>query len=158
MKSLSLVLGPFFISALCLITAPVHAQTSEASPKSSVPLRYDITKEITLSGIVSSVVKDPAPETNMLGGFHLIIESTSGTVDAHLGAFALEGKAALSVTPGQRIQVTGVMKTIRNQQVFVTRLVLASGHVYVIRNEHGFLVMPTSHTRATTPQAKGGQL
>jgi hypothetical protein len=157
MRRRSSVVGPFAFLALCLLAMPIHAQTA-VTTKTAVPLRYDNSKEVTLTGTVSSVVKRSSPETKMTAGSHLIVETTSGTVDASLGGFALRGKGALSVTPGQRVQVTGVMKQIRDKEVFVTRLVQADGHVYTIRNEHGFALAPTARVRATKSEAKGGQL
>jgi len=157
MKRRFSVVGPFAVLALCLFAMPIHAQTA-VTTKTAVPLRYDISKEVTLTGTVSSIVKSASPETKMMAGSHLIVETTSGTVDASLGGFALRGTGALSVTPGQRVQVTGVMQKIRDKEVLVTRLVQADGHLYTIRNEHGFALAPVARERATKSEAKGGQL
>jgi hypothetical protein len=54
--------------------------------------------------------------------------------------------------------VTGVMKTIRNQQVFVTRLVQVNGRIYKIRNEHGFVLAPSPRKALAKSDAKGAQL
>ena len=151
------VVRPFGVLGLCLLAMPIHAQTA-VTTKTAVPLRYDISKEVTLTGTVSSVVKSASPETKMMAGSHLLVETTSGTVDASLGGFALRGTGALAVTPGQRVQMTGVMKKIRDREVFVTRLVQVDGHVYTIRNEHGFALAPTARERVTKSEAKGGQL
>ena len=59
--------------------------------------RYDVNKEVTLSGTVSSVLRKPAP--GMIWGSHLMVETAFGRLDASLGRFGLEGKDALSVTP-----------------------------------------------------------
>jgi len=108
--------------------------------------RYDVSKEVTLSGTVSSVLHNPAP--GMIWGSHLIVETVSGRLDASLGRFGLEGKGALSVTPGQQIELTGVMKTVRDQKVFVVRSVKANGKTYTMRNEHGIEVSPQARERA----------
>jgi hypothetical protein len=70
----------------------------------------------------------------------------------------MRGKGALSVTPGQQVQVTGVIKIVRGNEVLLTRLVQASGQVYKIRNEHGFAIMPASRRGISRSKAKGGQL
>ena len=146
------------VLALCTFAAPIHAQATETTAASPLPPWYDITKEVTLTGTLSSVVQDATPEMNLLAGSHLIIETSAGKVDASLGGFAMKGEGALSVTPGQRVQVTGVIKTIRDQQVFVTRLVLARGQVYKIRNEHGFVLRRLSRQGRTNSEAMGGRL
>jgi hypothetical protein len=50
------------------------------------------------------------------------------------------------------------MKTVRNQQVFVTRLVLASGRVYTIRNEHGFPITSERRGGVVKSESKRGRL
>ncbi|MGB8522376.1 MAG: hypothetical protein WCD43_05385 [Candidatus Acidiferrales bacterium] len=150
--------GPFAVLALCLFATPAHAQTAEGTASSVVPPKYDITREVTLTGTVNSVVRKTTPEMQMLGGSHLIVQTASGKIDASLGGYAMKAEGALSVSPGQQVQVTGVMKTIRDQQVFVTRLVQVNGRLYKIRNEHGFVLAPESRKGATKPEAKGGQL
>ena len=70
----------------------------------------------------------------------------------------MTGKGALTVAPGQQIRLTGIMKTVRNKQIFVTRLVQANGQVYKIRNEHGFAIAPAVRRGTVHSTAKGGQL
>ncbi len=122
---------------LTLLAAPIHAQTL------AVPARrtgYDISKETTLTGTVTSVIKKASP--GMMIGSHLLVATPSGNVDASLGRFGLLGKDAPSVAPGQYVEVTGIMKTLRNQQVFVTRLLKVADQVYMIRNTHGIALRP----------------
>jgi len=154
------VLGPFIFLALCLFALPIYAQTAAVTTKPVAPQRYDITKEVKLSGTVSNVVKAPTREMKMVVGSHLIVATKTGEVDAALGQYAMRGKGALSVTPGQQVEVTGVMKTMKGKQVFVTRLVQADGHTYTIRNEHGFVSEHGAIDGAgvTKSASKGGQL
>jgi DNA/RNA endonuclease YhcR with UshA esterase domain len=152
------VLGLFAVLALCLFALPIFAQTTEVTTKPAVPQRYDITKEVTLKGTVSDVVKAPTREMKMVAGSHLIVETKTGKVDAALGQFAMKGKSSLSFTPGQPVEVTGIMKTVNDKQVFVTRLVQADGHVYKIRNERGFVLARVSRDGVTNSESKGGQL
>ena len=149
-------LGPLVL-ALCVFALPLHAQTSDTT-KPVVHLRYDITQEMTFTGTVSSVVSASARETKKEGGSHLIVQTTSGKVDADLGEFAMRGKGALTVTPGELIQLTGVMKTVQNQQVLIARLIQANGKVYKLRNEHGFTYHPAARKNQTKSETKGGQL
>jgi hypothetical protein len=129
MKRRFLAFAPFVFSALYVFATPIHAQPTEGE-KFAVRPKYDIAREVTLTATVSSVVTKATPEMKMLAGSHLVLETSAGNVDASLGGFPLTGKNALAVTPGQRVEVTGVMKTIRNRQGFVTRLVSANGHTF----------------------------
>jgi hypothetical protein len=152
------VLGPSIFLALCLFALPIYAQTAEVTTRPVTPLRYDITKEVKLSGTVSEVVKAPTREMKMVSGSHLIVQTKNGEVDASLGRFAMRGKGGLSVTAGQQVEVTGVMKTMKGKQVFVTRLVQAEGHTYTIRNEHGFARERVAVDGVMSSGSKGGQL
>jgi DNA/RNA endonuclease YhcR with UshA esterase domain len=152
------VLGLFAVLALCLFALPIYAQTAAVTTRPVAPLRYDITKEVKLSGTVSEVAKSPTRGMNKAAGSHLILETEKGPVDADLGARSIRAKSAFSVTAGEYVEVTGVMKTVNNKQVFVARLVELNGHVYKIRNEHGFVYHRISRDGVTNSESKGGQL
>ena len=121
-----------------ILVVPLNAADSDSW--------YDVSKEVTLSGTVSSVLHKPAP--GMIWGSHLMVETVSGGLDASLGRFGLEGEGGLSVTPGQQIELTGVMKTVRDKEVFVVGSVRANGKTYTMRNEHGVEVSPQARERA----------
>jgi hypothetical protein len=116
---------------------------------------YDVTKEVTFTGTVSSVLAKPA--AGMLFGSHLMLATNLGQVDASLGKWGLQGKGALSVAAGEPVEVTGVMKTINNKQVFIVRTVKASGQVYPIRNQYGVPRSPQSRERASQKAAQEGE-
>jgi hypothetical protein len=134
------------VALLSLISplTPVQAQTAAIETRHAEPY-YDITREVTLTGTVSSVVKQPS--AGMIMGSHLVLETSSGSVDASLGKWGFQGKGALSVAAGEQVEVTGVMKTINGNQVFLARTVKANGQVYPIRNEHGIQVSPQARER-----------
>jgi hypothetical protein len=124
-----------------ILVVPLIAQSAGESG-----LYYDISKEVTISGTVSAVLAKPAP--GVVWGSHLILDTLSGKVDASLGRWAMVGKGALSVTPGEQVEVTGVMKTAKDKEVFVARTVKANGKVYTMRNEHGISISPQTRELA----------
>ena len=158
MKWWSSVVSSFAVLALCLFALPIYAQTAAVTTNSAVPHRYDITKEVTLTGTVSNVVKTPTREMKMLPGSHLMLATGSGKLDASLGRFAMRNQGVLAITAGQQVQVTGVVTTVKGQQVFVTRLVQVNGHTYKVRNEHGVAVAPVSGKSNRSAYTNGGQL
>jgi DNA/RNA endonuclease YhcR with UshA esterase domain len=131
-------------------TIPVSAETAY-QPRPY----YDITKEVTLTGTVSIVLAKPSP--GMIVGSHLLLSTAYGVVDASLGRFGLAGKDALPVAPGERVEVTGVMKTLRDRQVFVVRTVTVDGQVFTMRNEHGIPVPPQARGRANQKFGQRGE-
>ena len=153
MKRLCAGLCVLALLSLLSLLPPVLAQTAE---RTAGPFGYDVSKEVTLGGTVSSVLMKPSP--GMIMGSHLLLATPSGPVDASLGTFGLRGKGALSVATGQQVEVTGVMKTLKDKQVFLVRTVKVGGQVYMIRSEHGFPVSPQARERAGKTAQKGESL
>jgi hypothetical protein len=155
MKRLFAGMGALTLTALALLAVPVHAQTAAATANSAKPFTYNISDEVTLKGTVSSVLKKSSQ--GMIVGSHLLVQTPSGTVDASLGRFAFLGKGALSVASGEQVQITGVMRTLKTKQVFMARIVEASGHTYTIRNKRGFPMSPQARERAIQKTTQKGE-
>lgn len=151
------VLAPLAL-ALCVSALPLHAQTSAAKTKTVAHPWYDVSREVTLTGTVTGVVKATTRDMKMMGGSHLIVQTKTGSIDASLGGAAMHGKGALSVNEGEKVQVTGVVKVVHGKEVLLTRLVQANGHQYVLRNEHGFVIGHATHSGTAKSEAEGGQL
>jgi hypothetical protein len=133
---------------VAIAVAPLPAQsTSEPRPY------YNVTEETTINGTVSSVLTKAAPR--MVLGSHLLLQTATGQIDASLGPWGLAGKDALVVSAGKSVEVTGVMKTLKQHEVFVVRTVKVDGEVYPVRNEHGVPISPQARQRASQ---NGGSL
>jgi hypothetical protein len=152
-----LLAGLCALALLSLISPlpPVQAQKAEVATTHAGPFSYDVTKEVTLTGMVSSVLTKPSP--GMIIGSHLLVATSSGPVDASLGRFALLGKDALPVAAGQQVQVTGVMKTLKGQQVFLARIVRVDAQVYTIRNKYGLALSPQARERLSQSAGQKGE-
>jgi hypothetical protein len=136
---------------LAILIVPLNAQSTHGGRQ-----YYDVSREVTLSGTVSCVLTRPA--LGMLMGPHLLLASVSGLVDVSLGRWGLQGKDALSLTPGRQVEVTGATKTLRNKEVFIARIVKIGDKVYRIRNEYGIPVSPQARERASEMGQKGESL
>ena len=133
--------------------AKVLAQASAVETKAAASFSYDVSREITFAGTLSSVIAKPS--AGMLMGSHLLLVTANGPIDASLGRFGLQGEGAPTVNTGQQIEVTGIMKTIKDKAVLVTRIVKIGSKTYTIRNEHGFPVSPQSRKRTNSKMAGG---
>jgi hypothetical protein len=154
MKRIFMGLGAAGLLALVLFAPTVQAQAATNTVKSEGPFSYDATKETTIKGTVSSVITKPT--AGMLWGAHLMVETSTGTVDASLGRLAIKGKDSSVFSAGQQVEVTGVMKTLNEKEVFLTRTVKVGDQVYTIRNQNGFPVRDTSHDRDSQQAAQKG--
>jgi hypothetical protein len=137
MKRSLMGFGALAAVAMLLMLTRAQAQTA-ARANAAQPPRYDAAREITIAGSVDSLVAKPGP--GMLAGAHVIVATAAGTVDAHLGNYALKGPKALTFTPGENVKLVGVMTNILGRQVFLVRTVRTGSLVYEIRNARGFLI------------------
>ncbi len=146
MKQLSAGLCTLAILFCISSLDPVQAQTMSGATRAAGSFRYDASEEVTLTGTVSSVLTHAAP--GMVVGSHLLLATPAGPVDASLGRFGLRGNGALSAAAGRQVEAIGVLRTIKDKQVFLVRTVKVGGEVYTIRNEHGVLMSPQARKRA----------
>lgn len=141
-------LGLAALLAVSALAVPLQAQTAKPVKRTPVPAnRYDVRQEVTLKGVVDHVSAKAAKGTPI--GGHLFLATPNGTVDTHLGPFAMKGKHPVSVIPGEHVEVTGVMTTIKNNHYFLARTVVAGDRTYTIRNQHGALLHTNSKSTDT---------
>ena len=131
-----------------ILAVPLGAVT-----KTELHPYYDITKEIQLSGMASSLLA--RPRQGMMPGSHILVETASGTIDASLGKWGLQGQGAPSIQNGDQVTIKGVMKTVNDKQVFIVRTLEVDGRTYRIRNEHGLPFSPQGRQRTSQTALKG---
>ncbi|MGA3104000.1 MAG: hypothetical protein ABSD53_05940 [Terriglobales bacterium] len=151
MNRLRIGLSVFAMLFLISSARPVQAQT----PVRVAPVFYDVADEVTVSGTVSSIV--PRATLGMMPGAHLLLATPSGPIDGSLGRFGLRGAGAVSVSAGEQVEATGVMRTIGGRSVFLVRSVTANGRTYSVRNEHGVLLSPQARQRTGQKTGSNGE-
>ena len=140
------------VVGLAGLLLPLSAAAQTSNPRAY----YDTSKEVTLTGKVLTVLR--APAQGMIPGSHILLATSSGQVDASLGKWGLEGSGALSVAPGQVVEVTGMMKVLLGKAVFVVRTARTGGQAYQMRNEFGIPVSPQARERALQNAAQKEEL
>lgn len=155
-----LTMGLLVITALSLNAQPLGSGAESPAERATTKVEafpfYDITREVTLSGPVTGIMQGPT--AGLIPGAHLLLVTGAGTVDASLGKWGLYGKTAPTIANGEQVTVRGVMKTIRNREVFIVRTMMVGGHTYTIRNQHGVPVSPQARERAENSAEKGVSL
>lgn len=126
--------------AIVTPTLVFSAPRDLTTQNSSFRPRYDASKEVTVSGTVYSLSSQGKP--GLPSGAHLMISTSRGLIDAHLGGFALMGSQPVSVHPGEQVSVVGVMTMAKGSVLLLARTVQANSKTFVIRNEHGALLFP----------------
>ncbi|MFZ0634358.1 MAG: hypothetical protein WA755_14910 [Candidatus Acidiferrales bacterium] len=146
-------MGLLTLLTFSLLAVPAGAQTTAAAKRVTVTPRYDASKEVTLKGTVQSVATKPPAGDAM--GAHLFLATSSGVIDADLGIFALKGAHPLSLTPGQPVEVVGVMSTFNKNHLLLARSIQTGTQVFRIRNEHGLLLEPAQRNADPNSASKG---
>jgi hypothetical protein len=140
--------------AISLLAGPLYANEPVLPKRTVIPSKYDMSKEVTLSGTVQSLVKKPAP--GALVGAHLMVSTAQGTVDAHVGNRLLAGPNPASFASGQSVKLVGIMTEFNHQNVFLVRTIETGNRTITVRSEHGFLVLPGSAARVKGVFSTGG--
>jgi len=139
------------------VSLPAIAQSQNpAGAAPAVPSVYDATKEVVLQGTISSVVT--RPKAGLPLGLHLMLETTQGQVDVHLGPYFGSVAAEKGLVPGASLQATGVTSQFKGGNVFLARVIVIGNQTLTIRSQRGFPVRPAAAgTRpARGPQSSGG--
>ncbi|MGB8593467.1 MAG: hypothetical protein WA755_01250 [Candidatus Acidiferrales bacterium] len=148
-------LGVTTLLTFSLLAVPAQAQSTTLPARKIVTPRYDVSKEITLKGTVQQVVTKPSK--GMLDGAHLLLATPKGTIDVAMGIYAIRYHH-VSLIPGEPAEVTGLMTTVNNREVFLVRTVQTSGTTYTLRNARGVSVLPAVHPeKASMSPANRGQ-
>lgn len=142
---LAIILLPFNASAQSAVSA-----TGLSSPT------YDVTKEINVDGTIDKIETSPGGGPM---GTHLLVISSEGVVDIHLGASTAVSAKNLGLVVGQAVHVTGMMATFNGNPVMLARILTTANHIYMLRNEHGAPVrslMPRAAAASSVTSQKGG--
>jgi hypothetical protein len=115
------------------------AAAQSASPSTSARTNtmlpvYDVTKEVKIAGTIQKI--DGFGTSGPIGT-HILLETSAGVVDAHLGFGAASSPKYLGIAPGQNVTVTGMMETIGTTNVLMARILTTPRQIFVLRNEHG---------------------
>jgi len=132
-----------FLVILSLAAAPcVLAQRPHAaSPGKTAPGTWDIANDVSLQGTVISFTENS--ETLPIGA-HLLLQTSSGNVDVHLGDARLLRLAKMNLAPGMSVRIVGQSQPVSQNTVFLARLVQVGTQLLAVRSDHGFPLSPAS--------------
>ena len=130
-----------YLALLCLAAAPglVLAQRPNAKSVATPPGGYNLGDDSSLQGRILSYTEDS--KTPPLGT-HVLLETSSGNVDVHLGDARVLHQAKLSLKPGMSVRFLGQTETVGQSTVFLARLVQVGPQVVRVRSNRGLPVSP----------------
>ena len=135
------------------MTPPIAARAQERSALASPrPTSYDTRRETLLEGTVLSYTGDSRLPPI---GAHVTVQTSSGTVDVHLGPESYLLSNHFSLSPGDSVRFVGVSITTSQGTVFLARMAQKGDQSIAVRSSNGF-PRATAFAR-TLPQAQHEQ-
>lgn len=130
-----------YLASVCLLASPfsVLAQRPSAKPVAVTAGGYNIANESSLQGTVLNYAENS--KTPPLGT-HVLLQTSAGNVDVHLGDARLLHQANLGLAEGMSVRFVGQPQTVGKNTVFLARLVQVGSQVVAVRSNHGLPLTP----------------
>jgi hypothetical protein len=109
---------------------------------------YNVGRETSLLG---TVVKFDSAGSTLPMGAHVLLQTSSGQVDIHLGNAKVLKAANLELNPGDSVRIVGEPLALGDSTYFAARIVQKGAQALAVRNTKGFLTTPAS---LMTPEQK----
>ena len=130
--------------ALCISASAQQPKQTDAQQLRS----YNISRESSLLG---TVVKFDSASSTIPIGAHLILQTSTGQVDVHLGNGKILKASHFELNPGDSVRIVGEPLTLGDTTYFAARIVQKGAQAVAVRNAKGFPLTPAS---TLTPEQK----
>jgi hypothetical protein len=118
------------------------ARAQQAKQSAAQQLRsYDISREGSLLGTV--VRFDSVSSTPPMGA-HVILQTSAGQMDVHLGNAKVLQAGHLELNPGDSVRIVGEPLALGDGTYFAARIVQKGTQAVAVRNSRGLLLTPAS--------------
>lgn len=141
------------LSIAFLITFTLTSAAQQKSPFAA----FDASHPVTLQGTIQTVVTHPAPGT--LLGEHLMIATTTGMHDVHIGPYLAKTAVGKTLHTNDNVTVVGSPMNLNGKPIFLASQLVVNGQTIPVRNRNGFLIHPPaakSQRQAPKTSAAGG--
>jgi len=141
-----------FAGALLLCSA-AQAQRGRSGPALQ-SAAYDLSKEQSVQGTVLRFIEKSATAPF---GARVIVQTTSGQVDVHLGDARLLKQNNFTLAEGSNVRVVGITRAIGESNVFLARLVQVGNNLIAVRSTTSIPYVPAGIRGKQISQAAAKQ-
>lgn len=138
-RSVLVCLASVFLLA---ITTSAQQKTQGALPRALV---YNPAREVSVQGTVIGYTANTSAPPH---GPHVILQTSSGVLDVHLGNAALLDTNNITLNQGDAVRVIGENVTFGGGMQFVARLIQKGNQAVLLRSAGGFPLRPTLNSGA----------
>jgi hypothetical protein len=98
---------------------------------------YNPATEATLTGTVDEVKNLPSPGRGG-GGLHLVLSTSTGPIDVHVGPASFVSSRNVTFAKGEAVTVVGSKVKIEGQEALIAREIKKGDQVLTLRDAKGF--------------------
>jgi len=133
-------LGILALGIVLGFSSSAHAQQT-VQPEVQQLRSYNVSRESFLLGTVLkfATASDIPPM-----GAHVILQTSSGQIDVHLGNAKVLQAGHLELNPGDSVRIVGEPLALGDSTYFAARIVQKGAQAVAVRNTKGFLTSPAS--------------
>ena len=124
----------FVCAGVCAGSAFAQRPGANAASAKPAPYSYNIANDVSLQGTVLNFTENS--QTAPLGA-HVLLQTSAGNVDVHLGDARFLRLAKLNITQGASLRFVGQMSSAGKNSVFLARLVQIGAQVVAVRSDRG---------------------
>lgn len=125
------------------------ANAQEAKQPDTSQLRsYSVGRE---SSVIGTVVKFDSASSMLPAGAHVLLQTSAGQIDVHLGNAKVLLAAHFELNPGDSVRIVGEPLALGDTTYFAARVVQKGAQAVAVRNTRGF---PTTPASLLTPAQK----
>jgi len=135
--------------ALAAFFAAAGSLSAQTAPQADAS-QYQVGREMTLVGTVSSVVENS--KTGPLGT-HVMVQSASGLVDVHVGSAKYLAMNKLDLKSGDSVRILGENFAVGGDTVFYARIVQDGTAAVAVRSPKGMPLWKNGKRLATNATA-----
>jgi hypothetical protein len=128
-------------------TPATTAALSKATAEGRNHALYDATKEVSLQGAVASFTEN---SKQFPAGAHVVVQTSAGPVDVHLGDARLLKSNNLTISQGASVRIIGEPVATPQGTFFLARLIQQGTQVVAVRSMTG-MPLSVAGMRVTTP-------
>jgi DNA/RNA endonuclease YhcR with UshA esterase domain len=135
-------------AALAALLSASFAAAQQQTSAVQANMAYNLNNETLVQG---TVVSYTAASSVAPIGPHATIQTSSGTIDVHLGNAELMKINDMFLESGDSVKVVGVMENFGNGNVFLVRVLQKGSQTLTLRNDKG---IPLAAKRAGAAKAR----
>lgn len=125
-------LAVILVALLTIAVLPAFANPQNAN----VP-RYDVTKEVTLKGVVTDVVDRTCPVSGGMGSHFILKVADGSSIEVHLAPTKFVKNYELVFHKGDQVEVIGSKVNFEDKDTIFARQITRGNDSFVFRDEKG---------------------